>query len=148
MSSKSCTVPGTSIAFKSSISSMLERLILPIQLPHCNENPIYVFPEKELRGLSPNFHIHVSVSDLNSPTIGPHIFLHQNRQTDCGNRSDIWMWKLGCRANSFLGILYLFCISVLCVRIASCPFILIKFIFRTPPLMPPIFAISPITLSF
>jgi hypothetical protein len=31
---------------------------------HCNENPIYVFPEKELRGPSPNFHIHVSVSDL------------------------------------------------------------------------------------
>ncbi len=28
-------------------------------LEHCNENPIYVFPEKELRGLSPNFQIHV-----------------------------------------------------------------------------------------
>ncbi len=24
---------------------------------HCNENPIYVFPKKELRGLSTNFHI-------------------------------------------------------------------------------------------
>ena len=31
---------------------------------HCNENPIYVFLFLELRGLSPNFHIHVSVSDL------------------------------------------------------------------------------------
>ncbi len=31
---------------------------------HCNENLIYVFPEKELHGLSPHFHIHVSVSDL------------------------------------------------------------------------------------
>ncbi len=31
---------------------------------HCNENPIYVFLFWELRGLSPNFHIHVSVSDL------------------------------------------------------------------------------------
>jgi hypothetical protein len=51
---------------------------------HCNENPIYVFPEKELRGLSPNFNIHVSVSDLYLPRIGPHIFLLQNRQTDCG----------------------------------------------------------------
>jgi hypothetical protein len=30
---------------------------------HCNENPIYVFPEKELRGLSTNFHIHVSVTE-------------------------------------------------------------------------------------
>jgi hypothetical protein len=43
------------------------------------------FPEKELRGLSSNFHIHVSVSDLYIPRIGPHIFLQQNRQTDCGN---------------------------------------------------------------
>ncbi len=39
----------------------------------------------ELRGLSPNFHIHVSVSDLYIPKIGPHIFLQQNRQTDLGN---------------------------------------------------------------
>jgi hypothetical protein len=29
-----------------------------------------IFPEKEYRGLSPNFHIHVSVSDLYIPTIG------------------------------------------------------------------------------
>jgi hypothetical protein len=43
--------------------------------PHCNENPIYVFPEKELRGPSPNFHIHVSVRDLYIPRIVPHIFL-------------------------------------------------------------------------
>jgi hypothetical protein len=34
---------------------------------HFDENPIYVFTEKELRGLSPNFHIHVSVSDLYIP---------------------------------------------------------------------------------
>ncbi len=53
---------------------------------HCNENPIYVFPEKELRGFSHNFHIHVSVSDLFIPRIGPHIFLQQNRMlTDGGN---------------------------------------------------------------
>ncbi len=51
----------------------------------CNENPIYVFPEKELRGHSPNFLIHVSVSDLYLPKISPHIFLQQNRQTDWGN---------------------------------------------------------------
>ena len=36
---------------------------------HCNENSIDVFPEKELRSLSPNFHIHVSVSDLYILTI-------------------------------------------------------------------------------
>jgi len=52
---------------------------------HCNENPIYVFPEKELRDLSPNFHIHVSVGDLYIPRIGPHIFLKQNRQSNRGN---------------------------------------------------------------
>ncbi len=38
-----------------------------------------------MRGLSPNFHIHVSVSDLYTPRIGPHIFLQQKRQTDRGN---------------------------------------------------------------
>jgi hypothetical protein len=41
---------------------------------HCYENPIYVLPEKELSGLSPNFHILVSVSNLYIPWIGPHIF--------------------------------------------------------------------------
>jgi hypothetical protein len=40
---------------------------------HCNENPIYVFPEKELRVLSPNFRIHVSLSVFYIPRIGPHI---------------------------------------------------------------------------
>jgi hypothetical protein len=43
---------------------------------------IDVFPEKKLRGLRPNFHIHVSVSDLYIPRIDPHIFLQQNMQTD------------------------------------------------------------------
>jgi hypothetical protein len=59
--------------------------ILLFQYPHCNEKSSYVFPEKELRGLSPNFHIHVSVSDLYIPRIGPQISLQQNRLTDCGN---------------------------------------------------------------
>jgi hypothetical protein len=36
--------------------------------------------KKELRGLSPNFHIHVSVSDLYILTFGPPIVLQQNRQ--------------------------------------------------------------------
>ncbi len=42
-------------------------------------------PEKELRGLSLNFHIHVSVRDLYIPNTGPHIVLQQNRETDRGN---------------------------------------------------------------
>ncbi len=70
---------------------------------------LYVFPEKELRGLCPNFHIRMPVSDLYIPKISPHIFLQQNRQThrlktlyksqthECGN----WDWS---RAISFLGI--------------------------------------------
>jgi hypothetical protein len=45
---------------------------------HCNKNPIYVFAEKILRGLSTNYRIHVSVSDLYIQRIGPHIFLQQN----------------------------------------------------------------------
>ncbi len=47
-------------------------------------NPIYVFPDKEVRGLSPYFHIHVFVSDLYIPRIGQRIFLPLNRQTDRG----------------------------------------------------------------
>ncbi len=35
------------------------------------ENLIYVFHFWELRGLSPHFHIHVSMSDLYFPRIGP-----------------------------------------------------------------------------
>jgi hypothetical protein len=58
---------------------------LTLSLLHCKDNPIYVFHEKRPRGHSPNFHIHVSVSDLYIPRIGPHIFLEQNRQTDRGN---------------------------------------------------------------
>jgi hypothetical protein len=46
---------------------------------HYNENPIYVFLEKELRRRSPNFHIHVYVSYM-----GPTIFL-PNIHTVCGN---------------------------------------------------------------
>jgi hypothetical protein len=40
---------------------------------HCNENAIYIFLFWELRGLSPNFHIHVSVGDLYILRIRPHI---------------------------------------------------------------------------
>ncbi len=36
-----------------------------------------IFPEKENRGLSPNFHIHASVSDLYIPTIGLPIMLEE-----------------------------------------------------------------------
>ncbi len=41
---------------------------------NCEEYPLYVLPEKELRGLSPNFHIHASASDLciRNRRIGPY----------------------------------------------------------------------------
>ncbi len=51
---------------------------------HCTKNRIYVFPKKELRGLSANSYIHVSVRDLYIPRIGPRIWLQQPRQTDPG----------------------------------------------------------------
>jgi hypothetical protein len=52
---------------------------------HNTENSKQIYPEKELRGLSPNFHIHVSVSDLYISTIGLPILLHENMWTDPGN---------------------------------------------------------------
>jgi hypothetical protein len=71
---------------KKAWSSLQSRCsMLGFALMHCKEISIYVFLGKELRGLSPNFHIHVSVSDLYIPTIGPPIFLQQNRQTGRGN---------------------------------------------------------------
>ncbi len=42
-------------------------------------------PRKELRGHSPNFHIHVSVSDLYIQTIDLTILLQENMWTDLGN---------------------------------------------------------------
>jgi hypothetical protein len=41
------------------------------------ENLKQIFPEKEYRGLSPNFHIHVSVSELYIPTIGLPVLLEE-----------------------------------------------------------------------
>jgi hypothetical protein len=40
-------------------------------------NSKQIFPEKEYRGLSPNFHIHVSVRGLYIPTIGLPILLEE-----------------------------------------------------------------------
>ena len=52
---------------------------------HNTENSKQIFPEKELHGLSPNFHIHVSVSGLYIPTMGQPILLQENMCTDPGN---------------------------------------------------------------
>jgi hypothetical protein len=77
---------------------------------HCNGNSIYVFLFWELRGLSPNFHIHVSVNDLYIPRIGPHIsssrkadpsweYIIHSQTHECGN----WDWSPDI---SFLGIFF------------------------------------------
>ena len=59
-------------------------IVLVLKL-HCIKNPIFVFPEKELCGLSPNFHIHVPVSDLYIPTNDLPILLQGIMWTDHGN---------------------------------------------------------------
>ncbi len=41
------------------------------------ENLKHIFPEKEYRGLSPNFHIHVSVSELYILTMGLPVLLEE-----------------------------------------------------------------------
>jgi hypothetical protein len=56
---------------------------------HCKDIAMkiltYIFPKKELLGLSPNFHIHVSVSDFYIPMIGLPILLQENKWSDPGN---------------------------------------------------------------
>jgi hypothetical protein len=55
-----------------------------------------IFPEKEYRGLSPNIHIHVSVSELYIPTMGLPVLLEEiyrlilgiynrSKTHECGN---------------------------------------------------------------
>ncbi len=94
---------------------------------HCSENPIYVFPEKELRGLSSNFHIHVSVSDLNIFPGSVHIFscsrIGRPMVAIYKSLTDTWMWKLGRRpCNSFSGnICYDFSALSLCKVNVSWP---------------------------
>ena len=58
---------------------------------HNTENSKQIFPEKELRCLSPNFHIHVSVSELYIPTIDLPILL-QDRSWEYINRSQTHEW--------------------------------------------------------
>jgi hypothetical protein len=41
------------------------------------ENLKQMFPGKEYRGLSPNFHIHLSVSELYIPTMGLPVLLEE-----------------------------------------------------------------------
>ncbi len=89
------------------MSGILERMILggDAIAKTQSENLKLIFPEKELRSLSPKFHIHVSVSDLYIPTIGLPIMLQENMWTDpgdCGRAIPflgIHKWDFRCNAN-------------------------------------------------
>jgi hypothetical protein len=60
-------------------------IVVCILQRHNTENSKQIFLEKNLRGLSPNFHIHVSVSDLYVSTMGLPILLQENKWIDPGN---------------------------------------------------------------
>jgi hypothetical protein len=53
--------------------SLFKKTVHTPERMHCNGNSVYIFLSWKLRGLSPRFHIHVSVGDLYIPRIGPHI---------------------------------------------------------------------------
>jgi hypothetical protein len=85
---------------------------------HCNENPIYVFLFWELRGVIPNFHIHVSMSDLYIPSthiscsrIGRSIVGTYKSLTDRHMKVELGLWP----RSSFPGNIYFeFSVLVLC----------------------------------
>ncbi len=59
-----------------------------------------IFPEKEYWRISPNFHIHVSVSELYIPTMGLPFLLEEMCGPILGiykSITDTWMWNLGLR---------------------------------------------------
>jgi hypothetical protein len=60
--------PGSTLGFKKSWGTPMRSVPM-----HCKENYTFVFLFWELRGLSPNFHIYVFLSDLYIPRICPHI---------------------------------------------------------------------------
>ncbi len=75
---------------------------------HCTENSKQIFPERKLRGLVPNFYIHISVSDLYFTTIG---LQTQDRKIggpmweyiNCSQIHECRNWERDC-AVSFQGI--------------------------------------------
>jgi hypothetical protein len=68
--SSPCRISGSFAVFHQSANHVRGHLSeLTLQKQNA-ENLKQIFPEKEYRGLSPNFHIHVSVSELYIPTMG------------------------------------------------------------------------------
>ncbi len=98
-------------------------VLLPFS-PHCNGNSVYIFISWELRGLSPSFHIHVSVRDLYVYSQDRSTyFLQQKRQT---HRENV---EIGTEAPIVLFWEYLFPIfdilSLQCIsRLPKCSLVL------------------------
>ncbi len=112
-------------------SFSLSNLFFERTVSHCNENHIYVFLFWELRALNPNFHIHVSVSDLYISRIGPHIScgrigksivgiysINRSQMHECGIWDCVWL------RNSFSGNICLNSVLVLC---SQCTRFVIRF---------------------
>ncbi len=91
-------------------------------ITHRNENPINVFPEKELRGPSPPTFICLRAKYIYCIFLGSvHIFscsrLSRPIAGICKSLTDTWMWKLGLRPrNSFSGN---FCFAFSLLRLCS-----------------------------
>ncbi len=98
----------TLVSFKSLLFVFVQLIL------HCNKNPIYVLVFWELRRLSPNFHIHVSLSDFYFPAAEQ----EDQSQEYIKLLTDKSMWKLRLwPRNSFSGnicfqLLVLFLCSV------------------------------------
>ncbi len=66
------------------------------------ENLKQIFPEKEYRGLSPNFHIHVYVSELYIYSHDGSAFSARDRSWEYINRSQTQNVEIGAEATQFL----------------------------------------------
>jgi hypothetical protein len=83
-------------------------------MTHCNDNPIYIFPEKELRGLSSQFpHLYVCERFIYSQDWSTHIFYCSRIGTPIEgiykSLTYTWIWKLGMRPHkSFSGNICMF----------------------------------------
>ncbi len=72
---------------------MLEDRFVAALQRHCTENLKQIVLEMKLRGLVPNFHIHVSVSDFYIPKIRPPILLQLNVEIGNEEAAQIHFWE-------------------------------------------------------